>query len=79
LWEEDYSAVRTYLSDLKLIGADPETISSYLVQHPEVVKILSHWLKLVISIIDALSICPKTVRNPKYSPVQKSIQLILKY
>jgi hypothetical protein len=32
LWEEDYS-VRTYLSDLKLIGADPETISSYLVQH----------------------------------------------
>ncbi|MEZ7506009.1 PAS domain S-box protein [Flavobacterium sp. Arc2] len=38
LWEEDYSAVKKYLSDLKLIGEDPEKISTHLFKHPEVVR-----------------------------------------
>lgn len=38
LWEQDYSHVKKYLQELNLINESKENISSYLKQHPEVIK-----------------------------------------
>jgi PAS domain S-box-containing protein len=83
LWEEDYSAVRTYLSDLKLIGADPETISSYLVQHPEVVKNSFSLVKIIdINNRCLIQFAPKTkseiLNNPAIIFTEESIPSFIK-
>ena len=38
LWEEDFSAVKNYLGELHLLNENPETVISYLNEHPEVVQ-----------------------------------------
>lgn len=38
LWEEDYSAVKNYLSELNLINEDPEIVTAFLQNHPEIMQ-----------------------------------------
>jgi PAS domain S-box-containing protein len=47
LWEEDYSAVKNYLLELKLINESGKTVSSYFRNHPEVVKKCFSLVKIV--------------------------------
>ncbi|MET0759573.1 MAG: PAS domain S-box protein [Flavobacterium sp.] len=47
LWEEDFSAVKNYLHELKLINEDPETVSLYLNEHPEVVQKCISLVKII--------------------------------
>ena len=53
LWEEDFSEVKNYLQDLKLIGESLETVALYFKMHPDVVeKCIS-----LVKIIDVNTMC----------------------
>ncbi|WP_165930048.1 PAS domain S-box protein [Flavobacterium caseinilyticum] len=53
LWEEDFSEVKNYLQDLKLVGESLETVSLYFKMHPDVVeKCIS-----LVKIIDVNTMC----------------------
>lgn len=55
LWEKDFSEVKNYLQELNLINKDPETVSNFLKQNPEVkVKCIS-----LVQIIDVNNSCLK--------------------
>ena len=47
LWEQDYSKVKKYLLELKLINENPKTISSYFKNNPEEVKKCFSLVKIV--------------------------------
>lgn len=38
LWEEDYSAVKNYLSEMNLLNEKPENVTKFLQSHPELVQ-----------------------------------------
>lgn len=53
LWEEDFSAVKKYLDELKLINENPETVARYFKMHPEVIdKCIS-----LVKITDVNTMC----------------------
>jgi len=47
LWEEDYSAVKKQLLELNLINEKPEIVTSFLQDHPEIVRKCFSLIKII--------------------------------